>query len=225
MSMENFINQYVYYYAAILNDRQIPVPVKGRLVGFNQTKTGTVAVFLPDGMTEPIRIPEKRVKKTKARCQAYCDHMIASFIKKHEARLAELKSLLPEPEPKKPAPKLPEHTSVTTKIDTMQQKAMDQLYEDLSNNTVPNSIVQNIRSISAENDGWHILSEEKPTKEDIARHDGRILVTDGTTTYQRLYDADNEQFCYLKYQPGVKHDMGIDTNVFAWKPMPEYHRT
>lgn len=214
MSVENFINQYVYYYAAILNDRQIPVPVKGRLVGFNQTKTGAVAVFLPDGMTEPIRIPEKRVKKTKARCQAYCDRMIASFIKKHEARLAELKSLLPEPKPEKPAPKLLEHIPTTTETNAEQQKAMDRLYEDLSN-----------KSIAAENDGWHILSEEKPTKEDIARHDGRILVTDGTTTYQRLYDVNNEQFCYLKHQPGIKHDMGVDTNVFAWKPMPEYHGT
>lgn len=225
MSMENFINQYVYYYAAILNDRQIPIPVKGRLVGFNQTKTGTVAVFLPDGTTEPIRIPEKRVKKTKARCQAYCDRMIASFIKKHEARLAELKNLLPKPKPEKPALKLPEHIPTTTETNTGQQKAMDRLYEDLNNNTVPNHITKNIQSIAAENDGWHILSEEKPTKEDIARHDGRILVTDGTTTYQRLYDVNNEQFCYLKHQPGIKHDMGVDTNVFAWKPMPEYHRT
>lgn len=225
MSMENFINQYVYYYAAILNDRQIPIPVKGRLVGFNQTKTGTVAVFLPDGTTEPIRIPEKRVKKTKARCQAYCDRMIASFIKKHEARLAELKNLLPEPKPEKPVPKLPEHIPATTKANAEQQKAMDRLYEDLNNNTVPDHITKNIQSIAAENDGWHILSEEKPTKEDIARHDGRILVTDGTTTYQRLYDVNNEQFCYLKHQPGIKHDMGVDTNVFAWKPMPEYHRT
>lgn len=200
MSMTDFINNKCYHYAAIPDKDNIPVPVRGRLLGYNLTPKGSVGVFLPDGCEEPTRLPENRIKKTKEQCQVLCNKMIKAYIKNHERRLEILRSLLPPSERPMPKP-------ITS------ARPMREIFPETD---LPE------RKSEKPKDNWISIDNAMPTWDDIKRHDGRILVTDGRDSYQRLYDPKKKAFYYLKYDTGVKHHMDLDTHVIAWQPMPTY---
>lgn len=86
---------------------------------------------------------------------------------------------------------------------------------------VPIGTIERIIHKHMKNNGWILVEERLPTKEEFLKDDGRFILDDGNRRYQGLFDIYDGKFKFSRNTSGIHYELFEDKSVIAWQPLPE----